>query len=78
MILRIRIVFMVMTNKVILVAWKRLVQKQDFVDDWSEDDAGIQEGVHVTDTMLTATDILEDSMNKLKFTTLHLGKEVHP
>ena len=25
--LRIRIVFMVMTNKVILVAWKRLVQK---------------------------------------------------
>ena len=31
----------------------------DFADDWREDDAGIPEGV--TDTMLTATDFLEDS-----------------
>ena len=31
----------------------------DFADDWTEDDAGIPEGV--TDTMLTATDFLEDS-----------------
>ena len=35
------------------------IETGDFVDNWTEDDAGIPDGV--TDTMLTATDFLEDS-----------------
>ena len=38
---------------------KAAKETEDFVDDWTEGDAGIPEGV--TDTMLTATDFLEDT-----------------
>ena len=38
---------------------KAAKETEDFVDDWMEGDAGIPEGV--TDTMLTATDFLEDT-----------------